>query len=46
MKKFLKISGIVILSILLDAYLVFLIVPPFINLDKYKADIHKLVSEN
>lgn len=46
MKKFFKISGIVLVSILALTYLLFLIIPPFINLDKYKADIQKLVLDN
>lgn len=47
MKKFLKISGICILSVLFLLYIAFLFVlPDKINLDKYKPDLQKLVKDN
>ena len=46
MKKFIKILSITFLSFIGILYLLFLIVPPFINLDKYKPQIQQLVKEN
>lgn len=46
MKTFLRISSITIISILTLIYLAFLIVPHFINLDKYKPAIQKMVLDN
>lgn len=47
MKKFFKITGVFILSILFVLYLAFLFVlPKQINLNKYKPDLQKLVKEN
>lgn len=47
MKKFLKISGIGILSVLFVLYLAFLfILPSRIDLNKYKPDLQKLVKDN
>jgi len=47
MKKFLKISGIGILSVLFVLYLAFLFVlPNRIDLNKYKPDLQKLVKDN
>lgn len=46
MKPFIKIFAIVIVSILVLSYLAFLIIPNFINLDKYKPDIQKMVLDN
>ncbi len=49
MKKFLKITGVFILSIIILLYLAFLIIPPVINftskLDNYKPDVQKLVKQ-
>ena len=42
MKTFFKISGIILGSILILLYSAFLIVPYFINLDNYKADIQQI----
>lgn len=47
MKKFFKITGIFILSVLFVLYLAFLFVlPNQIDLNKYKPDLQKLVKEN
>ena len=46
MKLFLKVLAIIIVSILGLSYLAFLIVPNFINLDKYKPAIQKMVLDN
>ena len=46
MKLFLKILAIIIVSILGLSYLAFLIIPNFINLDKYKPLIQKTVLDN
>ena len=46
MNKYLKITAITIASVLITLYVLFLIVPPFINLDNYKGDIQKLVKDN
>lgn len=46
MKKFLLIFGYGILSVILLVYAAFLIVPPFISLEKYKPEIQKLVLDN
>lgn len=46
MKKFIKILSITFLSFVGILYILFLIVPPFINLDKYKPQIQQLVKEN
>ena len=47
MKKFFKITGIFILSVLFVLYLAFLFVlPKQIDLNKYKPDLQKLVKEN
>ena len=46
MNRLLKITAITIASILGVLYILFLIIPPFINLDGYKTDIQKLVKDN
>lgn len=46
MKKFLKVSGILLGSILILSYLAFLIVPYFINLDNYKSDVQKIFKDS
>lgn len=50
MKKFLKILGIALVSILLLSYIAFLIIPLILNktldLEAYKPEIQKLVKEN
>ncbi len=46
MKKFFIVSAFVLLGLILALYAAFLIVPPFIKLDKYKTDIQKLVLDN
>ena len=46
MKLFLKVLAIIIVSILGLSYLAFLIIPNFINLDKYKPLIQKTVLDN
>lgn len=46
MRNVFKYTGFIFAGILILLYLVFLIVPAFINLDSYKSDIQKLVKEN
>ena len=46
MKKFFTITSYAILSILLFLYVLFLIVPPFINLDNFKPQIQKIVLDS
>ncbi|MBR2068963.1 MAG: AsmA family protein [Candidatus Gastranaerophilales bacterium] len=46
MKNFFKITGIMLGSILVLLYLAFLIVPYFINLDNFKADIQQVVKNS
>ncbi len=46
MKSFLKILAITFVSIIGLSYLAFLIIPHFINLDKYKPAIQKMVLDN
>ncbi len=46
MKKFFKILSLTLVSLIGVLYLVFLVVPPFINLEKYRPQIVKLVKDN
>ena len=46
MVKFLKITAIFLISLLILLYISFLTVPYFINLDKYKDEIQKIFKEN
>ncbi len=46
MKKFIKVTGITIISIIIVLYLAFLFVlPNVVNIDKFKPDIQKIVKE-
>ena len=46
MKKNFLIASYIVVGILAFIYLLFLIVPPFINLDKFKPEIQKIVSDS
>ena len=46
MKKFFKILSLTLVSLIGVLYLAFLVVPPFINLEKYRPQIVKLVKDN
>ena len=45
MNKYLKYFGVALASVFLLLYVLFLIVPPFVNLDGFKGDIKKLTKE-